>query len=337
MPQRDDLWNVQAGERGYVQVPVTTDLGGHEVALPVHVIRGMRAGPTVTLISCLHGDEWLSIEVLRRALDRVNPKVLAGNVLAVTVANPVALTFSRRSTPDDSDAPDLNRSFGSPWNWLSEQLARVLSGEVFTRSDMILDFHTLCWGSAFGVVIFGNDFPDQALNGRTETLARVYAYPMLHAGPRNPRTATGHAGTMGIPSITVEIGGAGFGEDQEDVWLEQNVAGVFNVLYHYGMLPGEVSLPERFYYWGKRWRIAPKHGGYLHSLVGPQRLLGEVTQAELLGTVVSPVSLKVLEELRAPGRGLLYCVARSYPVRPGGWAFGVVDMETLRVMPGTLP
>jgi predicted deacylase len=336
LAQRDDLWHVKATERGYVRVPVTIDLGGHEVYMPVHVVRGARPGPTVTLISCLHGNEWLSIEVLRRVLDRVQPGALTGNLLAVTVGNPVALTTNRRNTPDDSDAPDLNRSFGSPWNWLAEQLARTFAEEIFTRSDLILDFHTLCWGSAFGVVIFGNDAPDAELNRRTDELARVYGYPMLHGGPRNPRTATGHAGGMGIPAITIEIGGAGFGDAVEDAWLEENVAGVFNVLHHYRMLPGEVRVPREYYYWGKRWRIAPKHGGYLHSLVSPDRLLGEVGQDELLGTVVSPMSLEVLEELRAPGRGLLYCVGRSYPVRPGEWAFGVADLDTMRVVPGGL-
>lgn len=336
MAHRLDLWHVKRGQRGYVRVPVMVDLGGQEVYLPVHVLRGAEVGPVLTLISCLHGNEWLSIEILRRVLERIDPTVLHGSVLAVTVGNPVALANSRRNTPDDSDSPDLNRSFGSPWNWIAEQLARTFSDEVFSRSDLILDFHTLCWGSAFGVVIFGNDFPDDALNRKTEELARVYGYPMLHAGPRNPRTATGHAGMMGIPAVTVEIGGAGFGAAIEEQWLEQNVAGVFNVLHHHKMLEGQVLFPPEYFYWGKRWRIAPRHGGYLHSLLGPDRLLGEVSSGELLGKVVSPMSLEVLEELRAPGRGLLYCVGRSYPVRPGEWAFGVADLETARVVPGGL-
>jgi hypothetical protein len=326
--QRADLWGANPGERRYVKIPVFTDLGGHEVYLPVHVVRGARPGPTLTLISTLHGNEWISIDILRRVLDRVVPADLSGAIVAVTVGNPVALTTMRRNTPDDSDSPDLNRSFGMPWNFPAEQLARAMTDEVFSRTDILLDFHTLCWGSAFGVVIYGNDFPDAALNARTDELARIYGYPMLHAGPRNPRTATGTAGGLGIPSLTVEIGGTGFSAEQEDAWLEENVAGIYNVMYHEKMLPGAVRRPKEFHYWGKRWRLSPKHGGYLHSFVGPERLLGEVKAGELLGVLRSPLSLEVLEELRAPGDGRLYCVARSYCLRPGEWAFGVVQVDT---------
>jgi hypothetical protein len=33
--------------------------------------------------------------------------------------------------------------------------------------------------------------------------------------------------------------------------------------------------------------------------------------------------------LRAPRAGLLFCVARSYPVQPHNYAFGAVDLEAL--------
>jgi predicted deacylase len=52
----------------------------------------------------------------------------------------------------------------------------------------------------------------------------------------------------------------------------------------------------------------------------------EVKAGQVLGRVMSPYSFEVLEELRAPGDGILMYTARSYPVRPGDWAFGVVDL-----------
>jgi predicted deacylase len=62
--------------------------------------------------------------------------------------------------------------------------------------------------------------------------------------------------------------------------------------------------------------------------VGPERLTGPVRAGEVLGVVRSPFSLEVLEELSAPGDGRLYCIARSYCLRPGEWAFGVAEVET---------
>lgn len=332
MAQIEDLFGVKPGERGFFRLPVTVELGGYDITMPVHVIRGAKPGPTVTLLSTLHGDEWISIEIIRRVLERVDPARLRGSLLAVPVANPVALTQLRRNTPDNSDAPDMNRSFPGRSTWTSELLAKKLVAEIFPRTDYLLDFHTLPWGSAFGVVIFHNDFPDAQTTQRTDDLARAFGYPSLNALPTIPGTAMAVAGRMGIPALAVEIGGAGWGTEAEERWLEQNVAGTFSVLYRYGLLDGEPLLPERFFYFGQRWRLNPAFGGYLHSNITPDRLLGEVQAGEELGRVVSTASFEVLERIVAPARGLLYCIARSYPVRPGEWGYGVIDLETLRIV-----
>ena len=36
---------------------------------------------------------------------------------------------------------------------------------------------------------------------------------------------------------------------------------------------------------------------------------------------------EVVDELRSPGRGVLFYACRSYVVRPGSWAFGVANLE----------
>jgi predicted deacylase len=336
MAQRTDLWDSRPGTRTYRALPVTTDLGGHQIALPVHLIRGRRGGPTLTLIAAVHGNEWMSTEVVRRVLDRIDPAHLAGNVLAVPVANPVAYTFGRRQTPDDTLSPDLHRSFGMPGSSISEQLARGIAQEIFARSDFVLDYHTLCWGVAFAAVFFRNDDPDAGLNKRTDELARLFGCPMLAGGSRDPSCTSGYAGVMGIPAITIELGGAGFGSAVEEPWLEANVQGAMNVLYHHQMLAGEVQWPERYFYWGKRWRVHPTRGGLLQPRKSPDQLISVVEAGEELGAVLDPLTLDVVEVLRAPAKGLLYSIARSYPVRPGDWAFGVVDLETLRAVPGGL-
>ena len=39
----------------------------------------------------------------------------------------------------------------------------------------------------------------------------------------------------------------------------------------------------------------------------------------------SPYTFEELQRLEAPSDGLLTLMARTYPVRPGDWAFGVAD------------
>jgi hypothetical protein len=42
---------------------------------------------------------------------------------------------------------------------------------------------------------------------------------------------------------------------------------------------------------------------------------------------VSPLTFEIVDELKSPGRGTLFYSCRSSMARPGGWAFGVADME----------
>jgi predicted deacylase len=77
--------------RSVHRYPVTVDLHGGEITLAVHEITGARDGPTLAILSTLHGGEWLSIEMVRRFVQRVDPRGMAGRVLAVPVGNPVAL------------------------------------------------------------------------------------------------------------------------------------------------------------------------------------------------------------------------------------------------------
>jgi hypothetical protein len=72
-------------------------------------------------------------------------------------------------------------------------------------------------------------------------------------------------------------------------------------------------------------RVNPRVGGLLRSRCGTDRLATPVTTGELLGEVVSPYTFKVVEQLHAPVDGLLFYVARDYPVHPGDWAFGVAE------------
>ncbi len=79
--------SVKRGTRGYGTLPVTTMASGYEVAVPVHVIAGSQPGPTVTIISMLHGHEYTAIDVNRQVVTKINPNDTKGTILAIPVAN----------------------------------------------------------------------------------------------------------------------------------------------------------------------------------------------------------------------------------------------------------
>jgi len=323
----------EPGSRGVVELPVTTDLDGNNIKVAVHVLAGAKPGPTLALLSTLHGGEWQSIEIIKRVVERLDPQEMSGNLLGLPVGNPVALGQLTRNTPDESDNADLNRVFPGHYTWIAEQLASVIANEVFALADGMIDFHMGLWGASLTAVLYATDYPEAAVVESSRAMARAFGWPCIHEGHvmgvfPGPRSSIGYfGGVMGRPCIATEIGGAGFDRSLEETWLEANVKGTLNVMKHMGILEGEPEVPEKYLVFQKRHRVNPSKGGYLFPKIEPERLLTEVEEGELLGTVVSPYTFEEMERLESPVHGVLFYTARSYPVRPGDWAFGVIDLS----------
>ena len=326
---------IEPGQKVAVRIPVTTGLNGAELALWVHVVRGAKPGPHLGLLSALHGGEWASIPPLRQLIAETDPATLSGAILAVPVGSPPSLALNTRNIPDEADSPDPNRIFPGPLTWTSDQLVATMSREVIAKSTHLLDFHMGPWGSAFADILVGGDFPKAGLSDESERLALAFGSPIIRranvvSGFPGPRSSIGYAGgVLGIPALGVELGGAGFGATIETEWRQRTVDGVRSVMAAIGMLakaPVDRRPPRQLIY-GKSHRVNPTKGGFLRSRFSGDALGMEVAKGTLLGEVFSPYTFKLLEELRAPVRGLLFYVARNYPVHPGDWAFGVADLD----------
>lgn len=318
----------ERGKKGFVSVPVTQDLT-MPISIDAHVVSGIEPGPTLLLLSMLHGNEWFSVLVLRELVRRLDPQNMRGDVIAIPVANQAAFTTASRCVLDDSDEPDGNRTFGGEYEWLTNQISRVLQDEFFSRCSHLIDYHVSDWGSAMADISHVVDYKDDRLNRESRQMALAYGFPVLHAlqihsGLRGPRTSLGYAGEhYGIPGIVAGVGGLGFGQEQESRWLETNVRGSWGVLQQLGMVEGEPRRCERILSVSDYWRVSPRTGGYLEPVIGLDRQFGTIGAGELLGRVVSPTSFDTLDELRSPGEGTLFYSCRAHMVRPGSWAFGV--------------
>lgn len=324
---------VAPGSYEIVRIHVTTDLGGGEVNLWVHVLHGAEPGPCLTLTSMLHGSEFFSLDVIKEVIGRVDVAKLRGTILAVPVANPVAFERGTRNTPDESDAADLNRIFPGTHTFIAEQLARVITDKLLTRTDYLLDFHQGGWGSMMGTVGYGVDYSKAETIEQSKQMAHAFGYPSVRqmrvvTGFPGPKAATSYAGEeLGVPNIVVEIGGCGFDPELERTWLDSSVGGVMNILRHLNMIPGEPELPDRYLLYANMVRVNPRIGGYLVPSTSPDAVLTEVKKGQKLGVVISPYTFEVLEELISPCNGAVIMNARPYPVRPGDWAFGVANLD----------
>lgn len=322
--------------RYLVRLPVTVDLNGHEIAVWTHVLVGAQPGRTLLLLSGVHGNEWGHIEFMARFVRDFHPSQVRGTVMVVPTANPAALGQLRRAVPDDSDQPDVNRSFpgdGRKFTWLAEQIATTIASELIARADAVLEFHLGIWGSALGSSIVGTDYSSHEMNRRCMDLAMLFGTPLIFASRvvgsfPGPRSLLGYAAERaGVPVAGSMLGGAGFARGLEEAWQSANLRGIRNVMVHLGMTDGRVELPTEYLRYTTIHRVNPRRGGLLVPVAATDTFGRPVQAGEVLGRIVSPYSLETIEELVAPMDGFLGYWSRDYPVHPGDWAFGIIPSD----------
>lgn len=325
----DVLEVTKPGEYASYAIPIANDLNGGEIFFPIHVFLGTGDGPTLSLFSGVHGNDWGTVEIMRRLITQVDPKALRGNLIVVPVANPVALGTLTRNTPDESDNSDLNRIFPGGDGTFTAIFAKHIV-DILKRSNHFIDYHSNGWVTSYHSVSSPDGSPDDSSVRIGNSIARAYGCKLLHPKKPDAKTLSGFAqSNLGLSGITVHIGGMGFDAEVEDNWMEFNVRGVLNVMRSVGILDGEADLLDEYWIHKGRWRVFPTSSGLLRTHVGPERLLTKVERGELLGELISPYSLQVVEELRAPATGYLGYVSRMSMVRPGATAFGIVDVTAV--------
>src|SRR6185295_17066597 len=113
----------------------------------------------------------------RLVLESLHPDEMHGAFLALPVANPIALASRTRNLRDESDSPDLNRSFGGEQTWLADQLGRAITEHLLSKADALIDFHCGLWGAAMHSVTVGKDFTDPSVSRRSFEMARSFGLP----------------------------------------------------------------------------------------------------------------------------------------------------------------
>lgn len=182
-----------------LQVELGHDGLGRPLRLPVLAVRGARPGPVVGITAALHGNELNGIPVVQRLLRSLDPSALRGTVVAVVVVNVPGYLANERNF---LATWDLNHIFpGKAKGNAAQVYVHRFMERVVKHFDVLVDLHTASFGRVNSLYIRA-DMREQA----TASMAyRVRPQIIVH-NPANDRTLRGHAATLGIPAITVEIG-----------------------------------------------------------------------------------------------------------------------------------
>jgi len=221
---------IQRVDLPIADLPTTTPM-----PLPVEVVVGSRPGPTVWLSAALHGDELNGMEIIRRVLERINPKTLSGAVLAVPIVNVFGFINQQRYLPDRRD---LNRSFpGSRNGSLAARIAHLMLSEVVKAADFGVDLHTASNHRTNLPQTRGN-LDDPA----TYQLAKAFAAPVMIHG-HGPAGSLRHAvARRQKPIIVYE---AGEPHRFNDDAVERGVAGVLRVFSAFQLRRQGPAQPKR--------------------------------------------------------------------------------------------
>ena len=252
---------------------------GTRVSIPWQVVHGALDGPTLCLEGTLHGWEPMGAEIIRRAMQEVDPTTLRGTVLCLPLANPLSVEFggtieSGGLRVNPLDSLDLNRVWPgrAEGGWLTETMAHRMWTEFVSRSDYLVDYHdgtAACDGCPSpSPGISGRCTPEEhRIHGcrwgwwrRLRDAGRHARIRRLHERP-DPRTGKG-------VRVVGDLVAPGWREPRHDLgpghapWhraargrsrgrrrarRHNRRRGVctLNVMRHLGMIEGEPVLPER--------------------------------------------------------------------------------------------
>ncbi|WP_313693983.1 succinylglutamate desuccinylase/aspartoacylase family protein [Halorarum halobium] len=236
-------------------LPVTGLPTGGEERLPITVVNGAAAGPTLWVT----GDEATGVavaqDVARTAREHADEFV--GALVVVHVVSPAGLRRNERTTYyGDEDPnryfPDLERDSSRPPE-TQERIDARLFEAVSDSADLLVDCHTAQIGSVpFAIrdrVLYGRNRTAEEAESLATDLDRMveaFGLPVLTEYPAGEyldqslqRSTAGAAlNTAGIPAFTAELGGHSVVEEDARA---AGVAGTFAVAVEFGLLD---SVPD---------------------------------------------------------------------------------------------
>ena len=309
-----ELLGVKIKPGHQAQLSWLTTLSSINFNIPVVVVHGKYQGPVVGITAALHGDELNGIEIVRQVLKDLDPKKLAGTIIAVPIVNLEGFLKQSRYI---ADRRDLNRYFpGNPKGVMAARYADDLFQNIILKCDRLIDLHT---GS-----YYRTNLPQLRADLSNDTVAemaeRFGSMTVLNSAG-TPKMLRNAATAAGIPAVTLEVGGP-LTLNLDDIFF-----GVHAVKQYLGAM-GMIDMPKRLAelqpkFYQSYWQMAEFDGIFLSEVK-----LGEKVEFEdQLGQIVNPITNEENPVL-APFSGTILGMAENQFVSPGYLLFRIGIKKT---------
>lgn len=279
---------------------------GREVAVRVHRYVGAD-GPTVYVQAAQHGIELDGPAALRRLHERLVGAELAGEVVVVPVANPLAFDGRSYITPAAYDAVGSNMNRRWPGD-ASGSLVERLVAELWplaAAADAVVDLHT---GTPEMLPHVRHGVGDET----ARRLAAAFGTGYRLVDPDEPAEPPGKfrvaAARAGIPAVTAELGNS---RTVSRAGATAGADGVGRVLQALDLRPGTPDPPdEQVVLHDTPAAVSTPESGLFEPAADVA--VGDRVAADTqLGTVYDPASFDALATPTTTEGGLLYSLGRG--------------------------
>jgi uncharacterized protein len=298
MPQKHTIeiggTKIRLGQRVRLDLEIPALFDNAPMNIPLEVIRGTKAGPTLFVCAAIHGDEVNGTEGCHRLLRSSVLKNIKGTLIVAPIVNIYGFNNKSRYLPDRRD---LNRCFpGNERGSLGSRLAYILMQEVVLKCTHVIDIHT---GAIHRTNISQIRSNFHGKGGKAmRQLASSFGVPVLVHSSLRDGSFREAVRDHGIPMLLFEGGQA--------LRFEENVIktitkGVINTMKAIGMLESTGKpAPERLLANKTSW-IRASHSGIFKM---KKRLGSVVKEGEVVATITGPLG-ETLASVMTPYDGVI--------------------------------
>jgi uncharacterized protein len=299
--------------KGFIEVPAGMDAA---TRIPVVVVRGVKPGPVLALVSGAHGTEYASIIALERMIARLDPAEISGTVIILPLVN-IASFEQKVPHVNPVDGKSMNRFYpGKMDGTQTERASFLITQQVVNQCDYLIDLH----GGDLDESLRPYSYWVKTGNEKQDTVTQqmVLAFGLntiiiTEDRPKDPnasRYLDNTASTRGKPAIAAEAGYAGTTKPEDVTAL---VHGCVNVMRYLKMLPGSVTTVEHPVWIEKIDTISSDHSGIFYPLV--QR--GTYVAAGMKVGYITDYFGATVEESHAPSAGVVLYICAVPSMRRG--------------------
>jgi len=321
--------DARPGEHKFGYLEVAKSRSGLSPDIPVHIFAGAEPGPTLLVESAVHGPEIIGTIAILNVVERLDPKEMRGNLVAVPVVNRIG--FELQDRPSPIDGKDILRLFpGDPTGSVSDQLAHIYFEEVIKKVDVMIDFHAGGRTAYERYVCFAADRdPERPSEIEEKRHKLVVAFGLDTAAyfPRGIFAGTESEDAVedaGVVLFTPELGGGtGWYKNGEEN-LQAAERGIWNVMKAMRMIPGDLQADGptcTIYNAGVVLWKPPADGLFIRK-----KGFGElVKEGEIYGILQDPYTGELLAEMRNTREATVIPSGQNWPT-VGSTSIGILGI-----------